>query len=104
MVFKMLAIDRSWMDSHQSDVGKPRQVFLTQSYLLVRKVEEYFSRLVESYTTANLSFNELKRLAVERDRTHQAPPSRLVNHNEENRWDSTLPRRYGELKIGRAHV
>ena len=49
MVFKMLAIESSWIQ-YGSDVGvKPRQLFLTRSQHLADKVKESFTRLYRTH-------------------------------------------------------
>lgn len=58
MLFKMLMIERS----HQlmgEDMPKPRQIFVTKSRILAKKVEEYFRKLEISLTQASRTLAEL---------------------------------------------
>ena len=58
MLFKMLAIQRTWQQySHMGP--KPRQIFITQSWVLAAKVEEYFVKLMSSLKAAECSPEEL---------------------------------------------
>lgn len=96
MLFKMLAKERSWADVFQASMSKPRQLFVTQSQVLTRKVREYFDRLTQALATANLSPEELKLIA--KTSAVKTPKDRLVDEDEEQRWNDALPKRYGELK------
>ncbi|TBU23105.1 hypothetical protein BD311DRAFT_674657 [Dichomitus squalens] len=94
MLFKMLGIQRAW-ELHREIMPKPRQLFVTQSRVLAEKVEEYFTKLLESLATAGRSPSELKSL-VERQK-HQQEQG-LVDRDEEIYWRGDLPKRYGALK------
>lgn len=94
MLFKMLGIERSW-ESYRETMPKPRQLFVTQSRVLAEKVEEYFTKLLESLATANQSPKELADLATrKKDQQQQG----LVDRDEEIYWRGDLPKRYGALK------
>lgn len=94
MLFKMLGIERSW-ESYRETMPKPRQLFVTQSRVLAEKVEEYFTKLLESLATANQSPKELASLATrKKDQQQQG----LVDRDEEIYWRGDLPKRYGALK------
>ena len=61
MLFKMLGIERAWqMQMFGSDIPKPLQIFVTKSDILAEKVEEYFTKLLESLALANYSLQDLK--------------------------------------------
>jgi hypothetical protein len=47
MLFKILGIQRAW-EMSAVDMPKPRQIFVTISRVLATKVEEYFTKLLES--------------------------------------------------------
>ncbi|KAI0327262.1 hypothetical protein GY45DRAFT_1428013 [Cubamyces sp. BRFM 1775] len=94
MLFKMLGIERSW-ESHRDTMAKPRQLFVTQSRVLAEKVEEYFTKLLDSLATANQSATELSNIAAQKKvREGQG----LVDLDEEIYWRGDLPKRYGALK------
>ncbi|KAI0656844.1 hypothetical protein C8Q70DRAFT_1158814, partial [Cubamyces menziesii] len=94
MMFKMLGIERSW-ESHRETMAKPRQLFVTQSRVLAEKVEEYFTKLMDSLATANQSATELSEMA---SRKKAKEEQGLVDRDEEIYWRGDIPRRYGELK------
>ena len=94
MMFKMLGIERSW-ESHRETMAKPRQLFVTQSRVLAEKVEEYFTKLLDSLATANQSATELSEMA---SRKKAKEEQGLVDRDEEIYWRGDIPRRYGELK------
>lgn len=98
MIFKMLANERTWVDLYQGTMGKPRQLFMTQSHVLAQKVEEYFARLMQGFATENLSMSELKKMATASPLKRQAARMRMVNADEVARWNATGPTRYGDLK------
>ncbi|KAI0770957.1 hypothetical protein BD413DRAFT_613484 [Trametes elegans] len=94
MLFKMLGIERSW-ENYRDMMPKPRQLFVTQSRVLAEKVEEYFTKLLESLATANQSPTELAKLAARKKVQRQQG---LVDRDEEIYWRGDLPKRYGTLK------
>ncbi|KAH9891312.1 hypothetical protein C8Q73DRAFT_119576 [Cubamyces lactineus] len=94
MMFKMLGIERSW-ESHRDTMAKPRQLFVTQSRVLAEKVEEYFTKLLDSLATANQSAMELSKTASQKKAKEEQG---LVDLDEEIYWHGGLPKRYGELK------
>ena len=91
MLFKMLAIQRTWQQ--YPDIGsKPRQVFITQSRVLATKVEEYFAKLTSSLEAAAYSPDELR--AVEKDVEQDIE---FVPQDDDNQWRSDLPERFSQL-------
>ncbi|KAF9230068.1 hypothetical protein BU15DRAFT_84088, partial [Melanogaster broomeanus] len=63
MLFKMLGIQRAWeMQTSGTTMPKPRQVFVTKSRMLALKVEEYFTKLLESLALAGYSLEQLKQM------------------------------------------
>lgn len=94
MLFKMLGIERSW-ESHRDTMAKPRQLFVTQSRVLAEKVEEYFTKLLDSLATANQSATELSQMAA---RKKAREDQGLVDRDEEIYWRGDLPKRYVALK------
>ena len=91
MLFKMLGIQRTWQKNHVM-APKPRQVFVTQSRVLVTKVEEYFAKLMSSLEAGGYSPEELR--MVEKDVDQE---SDLVNQDDKKQWRSDLPERFSEL-------
>ena len=95
MVFKILGIERTYdTGSFRGALAKPRQLFVTQSQVLAKKVEEYYTKLYQSHATAHLSSAQLKEM-VSKNRTRR---ERMVDEDEEIFYTSTLPRRYGALE------
>ncbi|KAG1738626.1 uncharacterized protein EDB91DRAFT_447238 [Suillus paluster] len=68
---------------------KPRQIFVTKSRMLVRKVEEYFTRLLESLALAGSTLQELKALSILDD---------LVDHDDTPESQMNIPMRYSQLE------
>jgi hypothetical protein len=92
MLFKMLGMERSWQ--LVSETMKPRQLFVTQSRVLAGKVEEYFSKLIESLVTASHSPQELKLLVSKRTQQEEE----LIDLDDEADWRSELPKKYSLLE------
>ena len=95
MVYKILAQERSWADRFQTTMRKPRQLFVTQSQVLVQKVEEYYARRSKSFTPAHLQ-RHVKAITTA-DETNERKPL-LVDADEEVYWNAALPKRYGALR------
>ena len=92
MLFKMLAVQRTWQQ--YPDMGpKPRQVFITQSRVLASKVEEYFAKLALSPNAGTHSPEEPRMTdnIVEQE-------ADMVNQEDNKRWRSDLPGRFSELQ------
>ncbi|KAM5542268.1 hypothetical protein V8D89_004141 [Ganoderma adspersum] len=95
MVFKILGIERTYdIGSFRGALAKPRQLFVTQSQVLAKKVEDYYAKLYQSHATAHLSPVQLKEMASRK----RARRERMVDEDEEIFYTSTLPRRYGALE------
>jgi hypothetical protein len=109
MLFKILGIERIWSNDPEA-MPKPRQVFVTQvgslfatqlcvshvhlpqSRMLASKVEEYFSKLLDSLATAHHTPKELTRIAK------KAKESRLVDEDDEENWRGDLPTKFSQLQ------
>jgi hypothetical protein len=89
MLFKMLGIERSW-EMNREMHARPRQIFVTQSRVLASKVEEYFTKLLESLAAAHGSAEEVERAAKAMER--------LVDEDEEENWRGTLPPSFSQLE------
>jgi len=91
MLFKMLAIERTWQQ--YPDIGqKPRQVFITQSRVLATKVEEYFTKLMWALEAAAYSPEELR--MMDKDIEQEID---FVDQDDNQQWRSDLPERFSEL-------
>lgn len=95
MLFKMLGIEKAWK-SEASHMAKPRQLFVTQSRMLADKVEEYFSKLMESLATASKSLQELAEIAKQKQ--VQKEEEGLVDPDDEDNWRDDLPDRFSFLE------
>ena len=90
MLYKILGIERAWQDSSQQGqvaegcIGRPRQLFVTQSKMLAKKVEEYYVKLAVSHGVGHRSTQQHAEL--------------LINLDEETDWREDLPRRFGLLQ------
>ncbi|KAF8838026.1 hypothetical protein BDN67DRAFT_972122 [Paxillus ammoniavirescens] len=93
MLFKMLGIQRAW-EMQNSGMPKPRQVFVTKSSVLATKVEEYFTKLLESLALAGYSLEELKKMKARNTTTG------LVDADDVPDNRSGIPQRYSALEEG----
>ena len=93
MLFKMLGIERAY-SMFSEDLAHPRQVFITQSRVLVQKVEELFFKYLESLN-AGSSGNQN---TFQRIRDRDVDDGFRIDENDNEEWRSDLPRRYSELE------
>ncbi|KAJ3515657.1 hypothetical protein NLJ89_g1627 [Agrocybe chaxingu] len=91
--YKMVTVERSFQLSPQ-DLVKPRQLFVTCSRVLVKKVEKRFKELMDALKTTQLSPEELKQLAISR----ASAQVELVDEENRTEWRSDLPTRFSELE------
>ena len=91
MLFKMLAIHRTWQKYSKME-PKPRQVFITQSRVLATKVDEYFTKLMSSFGAPADSPEESH--AMEKDVEQEIE---FVDQDDNEQWRSDLPERFSEL-------
>jgi hypothetical protein len=90
VILKMLAVQRTWQ---QYPVGqKPRQVFVTQSPVLAKKVGDYFAKLMSSLEI-DADFLEEPRVTQE----DAEQESDLINPDDNKQWRSELPDKYSDL-------
>ena len=94
MLYKMLRIERAWASS--VDFAKPRQLFVTQSRVLAGKVEDYFSKLMDSLATASHSPRELIKHA--RAKRTQREEKLFVDADDDTEWRNDLPERFSLLE------
>jgi hypothetical protein len=95
MLFKMLGIERVFK-LNQDIMDKPRQIFVTQSRVLASKVEEYFSKLLDSLSAAGRPKEELAKLAKEKK--SQSGEHSLFDLDDDINWRADLPSKFSELK------
>ncbi|KAF9231324.1 hypothetical protein BU15DRAFT_82545 [Melanogaster broomeanus] len=95
MLFKMLGIQRAWeMQTSGTAMPKPRQIFVTKSRVLASKVEEYFTKLLESLALAGYSLEQLKQM---KDR-NTTQVEELVDPDDVPEDQSGIPMRYSALE------
>lgn len=63
MLFKMLLVERTHQIAGTAG-SKPRQVFVTQSRVLAKKVKHYFDTLLDALKTASLSVEEMSKRRI----------------------------------------
>ncbi|KAG6332615.1 hypothetical protein ID866_6474 [Astraeus odoratus] len=94
MLFKMLGIQRAWQLHSESSgsTPRPRQIFVTKSKVLATKVEEYFTKLLESLPLAGCTLEDLAKLKSRNmDRG-------LVDVEDDPDIQSGIPKRYSDLE------
>jgi len=91
----MLGIQRAY-NIRKDSMQKPRQLFVTQSRVLAGKVEEYFSKLLQSLSTAERTREELAEM-VKLKRTQQDEEG-LIDIDDDQDWRGDLPQRFSELQ------
>lgn len=92
MLFKMLLNERS-QDLAGGDIPKPRQVFVTQSRVLAKKVKRYFWSLVDALKAANLSIDDLAAHRPSYDGLTQDD----LDHGDDTMEYTDLPLRFSDL-------
>ena len=88
----MLWIERA--HSMSSDLARPRQVFVTQSRVLVGKVEEYFFKYLATLEAGSSEHHD----AFKRIGNRDIDDGFLVNADDNGEWRNDLPQRYSELE------
>ncbi|KAG2360020.1 hypothetical protein BDR07DRAFT_1487588 [Suillus spraguei] len=88
MLFKILGMQRAW-ELRGLDMPKPRQIFVTKSRMLAKKVEEYFTRLLESMAMAGYTLPEIAKLKA------QSIEDDLIDIDDAP--EVNLPARYSQL-------
>ena len=96
MLFKMLLIERTF-HLVGSDIPRPRQVFVTKSRMLAKKVQEYFSKLATSLSRASQTLSELLELS-KIDVDHDVEAGGLYDEDDDQEWRADLPERFSALE------
>jgi hypothetical protein len=95
MLFKMLGIERAYVMRKES-MPKPRQIFVTQSRVLAGKVEEYFSKLLDSLSTAERTREELAQFV--KNKRQQNEEGLMIDIDDDQTWRADLPSRFSQLR------
>ncbi|KAG1851820.1 hypothetical protein C8R48DRAFT_361252 [Suillus tomentosus] len=91
MLFKILGIQRAW-EMSAVDMPKPRQIFVTKSRVLATKVEEYFTKLLESLALAGYTLEELAKMKA------RSVQEGLVDLDDLPESQMNIPMRYSGLE------
>jgi hypothetical protein len=94
MLFKMLGIERAYA-MRKDSMFKPRQIFVTQSRVLAGKVEEYFSKLFDSLSTAERTREELAQFVKSKRQQNEVG---LIDIDDDQAWRADLPSRFSQLR------
>jgi hypothetical protein len=95
MLFRMLLVERSFQLGGQLG-PRPRQVFVTQSPVLARKVKEYFDMLMNSFSVAGLSQEDM--LVKVKNGPLIAPERKLLGEEDRRDGYMNLPQKFSELQ------
>ena len=97
MMFKMLNYEMMQASPESTVIGrKRRQMFVTQSRVLARRVQEYFTKLLASLKTATLTREELQN--VMRQKAADENDELIDEDDEGEEGRSDLPKRFSELE------
>ncbi|KAK0506463.1 hypothetical protein EDD18DRAFT_32642 [Armillaria luteobubalina] len=94
MLFKMLLIERTFQ-LMALDLPRPRQVFVTKSKILAKKVQEYFEKLASSLVMASQSPTSYTNPPTAPN--HQAVLG-LIDADDIVDWRTDLPAKYSDLE------
>ncbi|KAJ7576870.1 hypothetical protein C8J56DRAFT_1171170 [Mycena floridula] len=94
MLFKMLLVERAHLLSGEEG-PRPRQLFVTQSRVLARKVKQYFWTLLRTLETSSMSVEEMASQAKTTKKLFLDQPPDHVNDKD---WHNELPERYSQLE------
>ncbi|THU96851.1 hypothetical protein K435DRAFT_754482 [Dendrothele bispora CBS 962.96] len=98
LLFKMLLIERT-SQLTGGDAPKPRQIFVTQSRILAKKVEQYFVTLVKSLAATNQSLEELCQLRASRQHLLLDDEDEdMIDVDDLQDWSGDLPSKFSELR------
>ena len=93
MLFKMLGVERS---SASLYCKKIRQVFVTQSRVLVERVQEYYMKLARSLAARDCSKGEIKKWATQWSQAEKE----LIELDDEDDSQSGFPKKFSKLTDG----
>ncbi|KAF8955734.1 hypothetical protein BDZ97DRAFT_1926448 [Flammula alnicola] len=92
-VIQDAGIERAYA-MRKDSMPKPRQIFVTQSRVLAGKVEEYFTKLLESLSTAERTREELAQLIKKK----QEQDDGLIDIDDDRNWRGDLPQKFSQLQ------
>ncbi|KAL1741953.1 hypothetical protein HDZ31DRAFT_44303 [Schizophyllum fasciatum] len=95
MLFKILGIERSHRFNMHAVPQRPRQLFVTQSHVLVEKVEEAYNKLARTLAVETYSNAEVKAMAL---KTHEPARDHLIRSDDKKDRGKSLPQRFSELR------
>jgi hypothetical protein len=90
MLFKMLGVERS---SAALSSKKMRQMFVTQSRVLVERTQEYYTKLARSSAAGDRSEGEIKQRATQRTQAEKE----IMELDDDDDTQSRLPKKFSEL-------
>lgn len=98
MLFQMLLVERSH-ELSGAELPRPRQVFVTQSPVLAKKVKDYFETLVDGLRTATLSVDQMrdKKQAETQVVLPMEGTTDLIHEEDRARWRKDLPDKLSDL-------
>ncbi|KAI5829770.1 hypothetical protein K523DRAFT_416462 [Schizophyllum commune Tattone D] len=95
MLFKILGLERSHRLNTHIIPERPRQLFVTQSHVLVEKVEEAYNKLAKTLDVETYSKDEVKALAMKK---HETAKDHLIRSDDKKDQGKSLPQRFSDLK------
>ena len=95
MLFKILGLERSHRLNTHIIPERPRQLFVTQSHVLVEKVEEAYNKLAKTLDVETYSKDEVKALALKKNQTAK---DHLIRSDDTKDQGKSLPQRFSDLK------
>ena len=93
MLFKMLLMERDYQLSDRSR-QPPRQMFVTKSRVLARKVEEHFITYLTSLSFAS----HIEQLSSRKNNGNAADEENLFNEDDDTKWRNDLPGKFTDLE------
>ncbi|KAF5377115.1 hypothetical protein D9757_008781 [Collybiopsis confluens] len=96
LLFKMLLVERT----HQmtgGDAPKPRQIFVTQSRILAKKVEQYYQTLGRSLTATSQTIAQLSEYRARVGNAIFDEDNDMIDADDVVDWSGELPPRFSEL-------
>lgn len=97
LLFKMLLVERT----HQmtgADAPKPRQIFVTQSRILAKKVEQYFVTLGRSLIASSQSLSDLCEIRASQRGNVLDDEDDMIDVDDIVDWSGDLPSKFSDLR------
>ncbi|KAJ3908266.1 hypothetical protein F5879DRAFT_367138 [Lentinula edodes] len=97
LLFKMLLVERT----HQmtgADAPKPRQIFVTQSRILAKKVEQYFVTLGRSLIASSQSLSNLCEIRASQRGNVLDDEDDMIHVDDIVDWSGDLPSKFSDLR------